>query len=1092
MKPICSLLGRRPRLELLEPRRALTASLDFPTIESSLVDRVVNTNQFAEFRSATSVPSISPVLSAAGSNDLVVTYNGLAGPSRVTAVVLKPRLAGKSTYQIPTPSNNTNHYAFLRNHIQSAKSADAGLIRFPSNYTFNITPPIPYSQQSTGAFAQVAHLDLDDLTDVVIDLNGSTLKLQQKVVGIRIESSERLTIRNGRIEGTAPFASVAEVRSANNPWGFRLEVIPQFRSQIEAEYPNDPPLITVGTVEPHAGGWRIRSEGYAELFTNRGSNDFNRFNYNNGNYTPTSRIEVKNVGDVVPYSPGDHVFLLHENNSGFGVYVNNYTSKGVEDLSFENVDLVNIPGMGINGEVRRGFHMDDVRILANNQSIFGSSSDGVHFNANGGDIVIENSVLGPTGDDKITVKGNYWGVTEVDAAKKELRVEPIDNNQSVNRWGWKDDKVVFIDGSFDVLGDAELKSNSRRIRSKEHIIELKSIPNGIGVGSIIGNIDNSGGRVIIRNSDFHESRSQGVLTQTSNVVIDNNSFAGIGGPAITVEQALEDWYEAVNTRNVLIRDNTFARSSQNIAKPNELIHFNQVNSQGQPVEVIDNVLIANNQIQGNYNFGNDAPVVTSIERTGSENTNASFVEFAVTFNEAARFVSEDDFVVDQTGLNNARITKVEVNDEDFDFGTIYYVTVSTGNGDGWLSIDFVPSGDPNDRVADVEGNRSTRNFTNGESYTIGSPDNPPPPGDSSEPVVTSIRRVNREVISAQRLFFEVTFNEPVTGVGLADFAIDESGLQDVRFVSLAGSGTTYQVRVFTGTGNGSLSIDFRPRNNQVFDSAGNEASQNFNNGETYIIQKTAIDVPPRVASITLADPNPSSAARVGFRVIFTEPVVGLEPEDFVVQQTGLRGNRVTAIWGSGSSYNVRVTTGSGDGTLSIDFDPTLNGGVSSRQSGLVSAAAFTGGASYTIVKSSSPPPAFDVELLYRNKSPNPTTNQIEAHLEVVNQSSQSQNFKGMEIRYYMDPDGFAPIIQLDKTNAADSDLLLDFASAGYVSVSVVDDVLVAPGDHLLARFVVTGGTFDQTNDSSWDPAYQNKSSSTAIDVFFADSQIWGD
>ena len=85
--------------------------------------------------------------------------------------------------------------------------------------------------------------------------------------------------------------------------------------------------------------------------------------------------------------------------------------------------------------------------------------------------------------------------------------------------------------------------------------------------------------------------------QTQHVVVEDNTFEGIVGPAVKVALSLNDWYESVATGNILIRGNTFRRSSLSLRKSRELIHLDQRNDGGEAVSVIDSVRIEGNKIE---------------------------------------------------------------------------------------------------------------------------------------------------------------------------------------------------------------------------------------------------------------------------------------------------------------------------------------------------------------------------------------------------------------------------------------------------------------------------------------------------------------
>lgn len=548
----------------------------------SVANRTIRASDaLAGFRSETTMAAVSPALDGAGENDLVISYDGLPETGTMTTVVLKPRQGG-GVYEIPEPPEGTNLFRFLDDHLEEAAENQVGLVRFPKGKTLQIEPV------REGA----SHLNLEGFKDAVIDLNGCTLLFGEPSPGIVIEQCHRMVVKNGRIRGRSLLATIARIEADDTDAGVRFEVLPEYRSRLEASFAGKPPLITVGDAEKGPNGaWRIRVEGYSELFVNRGGST-NRFVYRDGSFVGTSARDTSR-----PLVPGQHVWLLHHNNAGHGVLIDN--EDGNSDISFEDLDFVNIPGMVIVGEVLRGIHVNRVRVLLDEDdplAFFAASSDGFHFNANGGDIVVENCDLGPNSDDKITNKGNYWAVTQLDQAAKRITVEPADKKMSLNCWGLPGQRVIFVGGDFAVLGMAKLAGDPFRDTSKRHVIELTEIPAGVGVGTLVGNVDHAGARMVVRNNVLRDTRAQGVLVQTQHVVVENNTFEGIVGPAVKAAQSLNDWYEGISTGSILIRGNTFRRSSQSLKKPNELIHLDQRNGSGEAVDVIDRVRIEGNRI----------------------------------------------------------------------------------------------------------------------------------------------------------------------------------------------------------------------------------------------------------------------------------------------------------------------------------------------------------------------------------------------------------------------------------------------------------------------------------------------------------------
>lgn len=187
-----------------------------------------------------------------------------------------------------------------------------------------------------------------------------------------------------------------------------------------------------------------------------------------------------------------------------------------------------------------------------------------------------------------------------------------------------------------------------------------------------------------------------------------------------------------------------------------------------------------------------APQVVSITRVGNSPTNATTVQFLVTFSEAVANVDSNDFVVVADGISGAAVSGISGS------GSTRTVTVNTGSGDGTLRLDIPDTA----TITDLAGTGiSNKPFTDGESYTI----------DKTPPQVVSIVRGMPSPTSAQQVTFIVTFSEPVTGVTPDVFTVVTTGtIQDAYVVSVTGSGTTYTVTVDTGIGSGTIRLDVLP------------------------------------------------------------------------------------------------------------------------------------------------------------------------------------------------------------------------------------------------------------------------------------------
>ena len=202
-----------------------------------------------------------------------------------------------------------------------------------------------------------------------------------------------------------------------------------------------------------------------------------------------------------------------------------------------------------------------------------------------------------------------------------------------------------------------------------------------------------------------------------------------------------------------------------------------------------------------YTIDHTPPVVVSIIRVGASPTNASSLQFAVTFSENVTGVNLTDFAVPATGTAAGLLSSLSV------AGNSYVVTVSNVSGTGTLGLNLVD----NDSITDLAGNAlggagmGNGNFT-GQSYTM-------------PPAVVSIIPSGSNPTRATSVPFAVTFNTNVTGVVPADFALALSGATGT-ISAVSGSGAAYTVTVTGVAGNGTLGLNLVD-NDSILDPFGN-------------------------------------------------------------------------------------------------------------------------------------------------------------------------------------------------------------------------------------------------------------------------------
>jgi large repetitive protein len=150
---------------------------------------------------------------------------------------------------------------------------------------------------------------------------------------------------------------------------------------------------------------------------------------------------------------------------------------------------------------------------------------------------------------------------------------------------------------------------------------------------------------------------------------------------------------------------------------------------------------------------------------------------------------------------------------------------------------------------------------------------------------------------------------------------------------------------------------------KALDNKGNASSAS---SYSWVVDRTA----PTVSSINRAASNPSNAASLSWTLTFSESVKNVATTNFALAATGLGGTpAITGLSGTGATYTITASTGSGSGSLGLDL--TSKGTISDLAGNALGGTVPVTGQAYTIDRT--PPPAPSIV----NKPPS-LTNQTSA------------------------------------------------------------------------------------------------------------------
>ncbi|MET0636791.1 MAG: T9SS type A sorting domain-containing protein [Chitinophagaceae bacterium] len=343
------------------------------------------------------------------------------------------------------------------------------------------------------------------------------------------------------------------------------------------------------------------------------------------------------------------------------------------------------------------------------------------------------------------------------------------------------------------------------------------------------------------------------------------------------------------------------------------------------------------------------PVTQSINRQSplQQTTSSASLTYRIVFNEPVSGVDITDF---QTTVLNGSVNSVAGSVSPVGgTGSTYDVSLNSVSGNGTVRLDLKGTGTG---ITDASGNAIASGYTTGQTYIITEP----------APTLTSV-----EISSGNT---NNTLARPGDIVTLT-FTASESVSQPVvtiagRSASVSASGgNSFNASVTMQSGDPggivAFSIDFATTSG----TPGVTVTQTTNSSTV-----TYDKVNPVVSSVNRQTPSQqtTNASTVTFRVVFSEPVSGVDITDF--ETTVVSGivnstpGSVTPTGGTGTTYDVTLNSVSGNGTIRLDLKASGTG--ITDEAGNTITGGFNSGQTYIITEN--PPTLTTVSISSDNSA----------------------------------------------------------------------------------------------------------------------------
>lgn len=360
-----------------------------------------------------------------------------------------------------------------------------------------------------------------------------------------------------------------------------------------------------------------------------------------------------------------------------------------KNVALKHLDISFLHGFGMVGQHSDTLTLDDVDFEAPLESgrTTAGYADFIQMSGCKGKIDISNCTFSNPHDDPINVHGTFNQVVEVINNKtfkvrfmhnetagfpnffvgdtveftKMSTLLPVENSTA---------KVVKVDGPDGEGGNMGEGSGNL----KDIIITLdKEIPNITANQYVVENITYTP-EVHIHDNVFKETPTRGILVTTRQpVLIENNTFDGMGMSSIFISNDAQNWRESGRTENVTIKNNVFTRGKDNA------IFVEPTNPNGSAQAIHKNMTI-----EGNTFYMEDKHVLNakSVDNLTFKNNKIYRQEPNATVNVTADGMT---MKVGETKELKATTTSTQLNTRAYKFRGCYNVTIEGNTYDAGVN-----------------------------------------------------------------------------------------------------------------------------------------------------------------------------------------------------------------------------------------------------------------------------------------------------------------------------------------------------------------------------------------------------------------------
>ena len=399
-----------------------------------------------------------------------------------------------------------------------------------------------------------AAIFLENKRDITIDGNGATIMIHGKMTPLVLYKCHNVKITNLTIDYACPTMSEFDILENNNG-KCKIKIHDDCLYRMEGDT-----IIWHGEIgsdgKPYWEQPYVADKRHLKLYDTKNNitKDINRnkLKFNNVMDLGDNVLELELEDSDVPFRAGCTVQTRN--------IVRDQTGALFErcgNLHFENLRVMFMHGLGMVSQYCENVTYLNCNFNPKENRTAASTADFFQFSGCKGTILIENCQAKGAHDDFVNVHGTHLQITEADYEHKRL-VVCFKHDES---WGFqafdKGDTIDFIKWNTLIpFGTNKVKPYNRL--DDTHIeLFLENDISPIEIGKDVIENATCTPDLIVRNCTFGLTAGRGILCTTrGEIIIENNTFEGLWGPALLIEDDCNFWFESGYTKTIIFRNNT--------------------------------------------------------------------------------------------------------------------------------------------------------------------------------------------------------------------------------------------------------------------------------------------------------------------------------------------------------------------------------------------------------------------------------------------------------------------------------------------------------------------------------------------------------